>query len=183
MYGSAVAFAAEFTISFILMSIVLFTTNRERLASDTAYFVGALVAMHYTFESPLSGMSTNLARTFGLSTSRQLLARAMDLFHSSVDPHAGRWRVISSRPRRRRSLLRQTSPCQPRTLHLPSCPTRRLEKRILCNDFKMTVWLPIRSLRLTRDADAVLIAEFHANRDDNVSAHRANNRLTPRARQ
>ena len=65
MYGSAVAFAAEFTISFILMSTVLFTTNRERLASYTAYFVGGLVAMYYTFESPLSGMSTNPARTFG----------------------------------------------------------------------------------------------------------------------
>ena len=65
MYGSAVAFAAEFTISFILMSTVLFTTNRGRLASYTAYFVGALVAMYYTFESPLSGMSTNPARTFG----------------------------------------------------------------------------------------------------------------------
>jgi aquaporin Z len=43
MYGSAVAFAAELTISFILMSAVLFTTNREGLASYTAYFVGVLI--------------------------------------------------------------------------------------------------------------------------------------------
>ena len=65
MYGSAVAFAAELTISFILMSTVLFTTNRKGLASYTAYLVGALIAMYYTFEAPLSGMSTNPARTFG----------------------------------------------------------------------------------------------------------------------
>jgi len=65
MYGSAVAFAAELTISFILMITVLFTTNRRELASYTAYFVGALIAMYYTFEAPLSGMSTNPARTFG----------------------------------------------------------------------------------------------------------------------
>jgi aquaporin Z len=65
MYGTAVAFAAELTISFILMITVLFTTNRKRLAPYTAYFVGALIAMYYTFETPLSGMSTNPARTFG----------------------------------------------------------------------------------------------------------------------
>src|SRR5499427_8133875 len=65
MYGSAVAFAAELTISFILMITILFTTNRKGLASYTAYFAGALIAMYYTFEAPLSGMSTNPARTFG----------------------------------------------------------------------------------------------------------------------
>jgi aquaporin Z len=65
MYGTAVAFAAELTISFILMITVLITTNRKRLAPYTAYFVGALIAMYYTFEAPLSGMSTNPARTFG----------------------------------------------------------------------------------------------------------------------
>src|SRR5262249_36280071 len=65
MYGSAVAFAAELTISFILMITILFTTNRKVLASYTAYFVGALIAMYYTFEAPLSGMSPNPARTFG----------------------------------------------------------------------------------------------------------------------
>jgi aquaporin Z len=65
MYGSAAAFAAELTISFILMITVLFTTNRKSFASYSAYFVGALIAVYYTFEAPLSGMSTNPARTFG----------------------------------------------------------------------------------------------------------------------
>ena len=35
------------------------------LAPYTAYFVGILIAAYYTFEAPLSGMSTNPARTFG----------------------------------------------------------------------------------------------------------------------
>lgn len=65
MYGSLAAFAAELMISFILMLTVLFTANREKLASRTAYFVGALIATYYVFEAPLSGMSTNPARTFG----------------------------------------------------------------------------------------------------------------------
>jgi aquaporin Z len=65
MYGSSVAFVAELTISFILMITVLFATNHKRLAPYTAYFVGVLIATYYTFEAPLSGMSTNPARTFG----------------------------------------------------------------------------------------------------------------------
>ncbi len=64
-HGSAVAFVAELTISFILMITVLFATNSKRLAPYTAYFVGALIASYFTFEAPLSGMSTNPARTFG----------------------------------------------------------------------------------------------------------------------
>ena len=65
MYGSSVAFVAELTISFILMITVLFATNHKRLAPYTAYFVGILIANYYTFEAPLSGMSTNPARSFG----------------------------------------------------------------------------------------------------------------------
>ena len=65
MYGSVVAFAAEMTISFILMITVLYATNRRTLSSYTPYFVGILIAIYYTFEAPLSWMSTNPARTFG----------------------------------------------------------------------------------------------------------------------
>src|SRR5262249_1311583 len=49
----------------ILLITVLFTTNRKSLACYTPYFVGALIAMYYMFEAPLSGMSTNPVRTFG----------------------------------------------------------------------------------------------------------------------
>jgi aquaporin Z len=65
VYGVAVAFAAELAISFILMMTVLLVTNHERLARYTPYFVGSLYAVNITFETPLSGMSMNPARTFG----------------------------------------------------------------------------------------------------------------------
>jgi aquaporin Z len=65
VYGSTVAFVAELAISFLLMMTVLLATNNKRLAPYTAYFVGVLIANYYTFEAPLSGMSTNPARTFG----------------------------------------------------------------------------------------------------------------------
>jgi aquaporin Z len=65
VYGAAVAFAAELAISFILMITVLLVTNLERLVRYTPYFVGSLYAVNITFETPLSGMSMNPARSFG----------------------------------------------------------------------------------------------------------------------
>src|SRR6266436_6184082 len=65
VYGNVTAFIAELTISFILMTTVLFVSNRETIARYTPYFAGALVAIYITFEAPLSGMSMNPARTFG----------------------------------------------------------------------------------------------------------------------
>ncbi len=65
VYGSAIAFVAELTISFILMTTILFVSNRETPARYAPYFVGALYATYITFETPLSGMSMNPARTFG----------------------------------------------------------------------------------------------------------------------
>ena len=44
---------------------VLFATNQKRMAQYTPYFVGILIAIYFTSEAPLSGMSTNPARTFG----------------------------------------------------------------------------------------------------------------------
>jgi aquaporin Z len=65
MYGSTIAFFAELTISFGLMITILFVSNREILARHTPYFVGALYTIFITFETPLSGMSMNPARTLG----------------------------------------------------------------------------------------------------------------------
>jgi aquaporin Z len=65
VYGNGVAFAAELAISFILMTTILVVSNRETLARYAPYFVGALYAGYITFETPLSGMSMNPARTFG----------------------------------------------------------------------------------------------------------------------
>jgi aquaporin Z len=65
VYGYTAAFLGELVISFLLMTTVLFVTNHKALAHYSAYFVGALYATFITFESPLSGMSMNPARTFG----------------------------------------------------------------------------------------------------------------------
>jgi aquaporin Z len=65
IYGNAGAFAGELTISFILMAGILFASNRDALARYTPYFVGVLYTAFITFETPLSGMSMNAARTFG----------------------------------------------------------------------------------------------------------------------
>jgi aquaporin Z len=64
-YVNTIAFVAELVISFILMSAILFASNNEVLTSYTHYFAAILVALYIAFESPLSGMSTNPARTFG----------------------------------------------------------------------------------------------------------------------
>jgi len=64
-YGDAAAFLGELGISFCLMITILQVSNRESLARYTPFFVGALYAAFITFETPLSGMSMNPARTFG----------------------------------------------------------------------------------------------------------------------
>jgi aquaporin Z len=61
--GPWVAFAAEFTISFVLVAIVLNVSNSRHLKRFTAWIAGFLVAAYITIESPLSGMSMNPART------------------------------------------------------------------------------------------------------------------------
>ena len=63
--GAALAFIAELIISFTLMSTILVASNRETLARHTPYLVGVLYATFITFESPLSGISLNPAKSFG----------------------------------------------------------------------------------------------------------------------
>jgi aquaporin Z len=61
--GLWLAFAAELILSFLLMSTILFATNRLSIARYTGLFTGALVALFIVFEQPISGMSLNPART------------------------------------------------------------------------------------------------------------------------
>jgi aquaporin Z len=61
--GVALAFLAEVLITFILMSVVLRTSNTARLAAFTGFFAGALVATYIILEAPVSGMSMNPARS------------------------------------------------------------------------------------------------------------------------
>ena len=63
--GPWVAFAAEFTISFLLIAIVLNVSNSRRFTRYTPWVAGLLVATYIAVESPLSGMSMNPARTVG----------------------------------------------------------------------------------------------------------------------
>ena len=63
-YGVEAAFAAEVIIAFIMMTMILFTSNSTRVPRLTPYFAGTLVALFITFESPISGMSMNPARSF-----------------------------------------------------------------------------------------------------------------------
>jgi aquaporin Z len=65
IYGDTIALVAELTISFILMYAVLFTSDHEVLAPYTHHVAAILAAIYIAFESPLSGISTNPARTFG----------------------------------------------------------------------------------------------------------------------
>jgi aquaporin Z len=62
--GPWIAFIAELLISGALMFVILTLSGIARLARFTGYAAGCLVALYITFESPLSGMSMNPARTF-----------------------------------------------------------------------------------------------------------------------
>jgi aquaporin Z len=62
--GIWAALAGEFVISLVLMFTILAVSN-SRLSRWTPVFAAGLVALYITFESPLSGMSMNPARTVG----------------------------------------------------------------------------------------------------------------------
>jgi MIP family channel proteins len=62
--GPGAAFAAEFFISGLLMSVVLASNDHRGLRKYTGLLCGTLVALFITFESPYSGMSMNPARSF-----------------------------------------------------------------------------------------------------------------------
>jgi aquaporin Z len=63
--GEETAFLAEALISFFLFLTVLVVSNHRDWSRYTGLFAGSLVALYITFESPLSGMSMNPARSFG----------------------------------------------------------------------------------------------------------------------
>ena len=63
--GPRLAFGAELLISFGMMLMVLTLSGLTRWAAWTGIAAGGLVAGYITFESPVSGMSMNPARTLG----------------------------------------------------------------------------------------------------------------------
>ncbi|MDF0645192.1 MAG: aquaporin [Nitrospira sp.] len=62
--GSGAAFTAEVVMSFVLMLVILITSNRVALNPWTGVLAGCLVAAYISIEAPLSGMSMNPARSF-----------------------------------------------------------------------------------------------------------------------
>ncbi len=63
--GTGAAFAAECFMAALLMGVVLWTSNRPRLAPYTSYCVGVLIAVYIVLFAPISGFSINPARTVG----------------------------------------------------------------------------------------------------------------------
>lgn len=61
--GIGKAFMGEYLISFILILMILFSSNDRSGRRYTGIFAGILIAAFITFESPYSGMSMNPART------------------------------------------------------------------------------------------------------------------------
>ncbi len=71
-FGLGVAFTAEVIIAFILMVVILVTTNSQKLRRYTGLFAGCLVAVYITIEAPVSGMSMNPARTWSSAVIAQV---------------------------------------------------------------------------------------------------------------
>ena len=63
--GEAIAFGAEFVISFLLMLTMVWALQHERTKNKTGWLTGGLIAVYILVESPFSGMSLNPARTLG----------------------------------------------------------------------------------------------------------------------
>ncbi len=61
--GPAVAFAAEFIISFGLMWLLLLALHSERMKPAAGWLLGGLLMLYIILETPLSGMSLNPFRT------------------------------------------------------------------------------------------------------------------------
>ncbi|HEY9657211.1 MAG TPA: aquaporin, partial [Allocoleopsis sp.] len=61
--GVMIAFIGEFTISAVMMGMVLYSSNHPKLAPLTPVFSACLITAFVIFESPLSGFSMNPART------------------------------------------------------------------------------------------------------------------------
>jgi len=64
VYGSPVAFLGEFLLSGILMSTVLYASNKRLLARFTPGLVALLTIFYFLLSSSISGFSVNPARSF-----------------------------------------------------------------------------------------------------------------------
>jgi len=72
IYGTAAAFFAELFMAALLMGVVLWTSNRPRIAPYTSYCVGCLIMVYILLFAPVSGFSINPARTVGSAVFAQV---------------------------------------------------------------------------------------------------------------
>ena len=63
-YGAVPALIMEFAIAFITMSMVLFTSDHNKLKKHTRIFAGSLVCTWVIVAGPISGFGMNPARSF-----------------------------------------------------------------------------------------------------------------------
>jgi aquaporin Z len=63
--GVGAAFTAEVIISFLMMMMVLISSNSARLSRFTPFLAAILIALFISLEAPFSGMSMNPARSLG----------------------------------------------------------------------------------------------------------------------
>lgn len=86
--GWGVALLAEVLITGALMGLLLYALHSERLRPYTGWLVAALLALYIAFETPLSGMSLNPARSLGSAVGA---GRYEHLWVYLVAPVAGAW--------------------------------------------------------------------------------------------
>jgi aquaporin Z len=72
IFGTGGAFAAELFMAALLMGVVLWTSNRPKLAPYTSLCVGVLIAVYIVLFAPVSGFSINPARTVGSAVFAQV---------------------------------------------------------------------------------------------------------------
>lgn len=84
--GAGVALLGELSISFAMMSMVLWSSNHASTAPYTSVFAGVLVTLFIRYEAPLSGMSMNPARTLASALPARRLTALWVYF---VGPAAG----------------------------------------------------------------------------------------------
>jgi len=72
IYGTTAAFFAELFMAALLMGVVLWTSNRPRIAPYTSYCVGILIMFYIILFAPVSGFSINPARTVGSAVFAQV---------------------------------------------------------------------------------------------------------------
>jgi aquaporin Z len=63
-FGTTAALITEFVIAFITMTMVLFTSNHDKLKKYTRLFAACLVCIWVIVAGPVSGFSMNPARSF-----------------------------------------------------------------------------------------------------------------------